>query len=469
MTSKKNKEEATIADYLFGSEQPQVPEMEESVLGACMDIDGMYLIVRDILDPSKFYKDQNRIIMEVMDRLAFEGKPIDMLSVTEMAKQMQVLDAVGGGYYIAELTKNYFSAANIEAQARKVAEKWMAREMIRKSCDVIRSCYEGLDVFEVINEDERCMRNIVNFKRGGEMSIHDAAMEMHRLAQARRDRGGDMVGLPFTDLPELDLAINGQEPGDVILVAGRPGAGKSSLITNTLDCCVSHKIPAYFWSGEAPMHKMAARLVSMRSGVPVRSLEKGEYLEDDRAVDSVISEIKGTGITVKNGSMDIGTMRRLIEMENRLHKTTTFIFDRVEIFHEFLKAKSIGDKSAAVGDITGAMREVANKLGVSVVALSQLGKSADGKKPQMSDVYGGTLIEGNCTKIIGVWNPVKFGNDTNEAGIPYGKCSEIVIMKNNYDAQEDIMMLFDGPCQCWRSPNDIPVFQPSKTGDGNPF
>lgn len=453
-----------IEDYLFGKEQPSAVPLEEAVIGACLLDKDAYFIVRDILEPRKMYSDAHKVIMGAFDRLSGKSAPIDLLTVTEELKSMGKLEAVGGGYYLVELTSRVASSANIEHHSRIIQQKWIQRELIKLSYETIKNCYENEDVFDSLKRIDAGLMDVTDVKRAGEMTIFDAALEMQRLAMLRRDRGGDMVGTPVFGIQELDRLINGKEPGDVILISGRPGSGKSSLVTNVLDCCADTKQPAYFWSGEAPMHKMAGRLVSMRSRVPVRDLERGKFLENPQEVDSVVNQLRDIGITVFNGQMDIPSMKRVVTMEYRMKGVGLFIFDRVELFQEAVKARSITDIAKVVGDITGAMRGLANELGITMIPLSQLGKSAQGKRPEMSDVYGGTLIEGNCTKIIGVWQPGKHG-EAMQSGVSADGMGEIVVMKNNYDSAEMVEAKFDGPCQCWRSQfGDIPVIK-----DDNPF
>lgn len=454
-----------IEDYLFAKPQPSAIPLEEAVLGGCLLDKDAYFIVRDILEPRKFYSDSHRLIMTAFDRLSNKGTPIDLLTATEELKSMGKLEEVGGGYYLVELTNRVASSANIEHHSRIVAQKWIQRELIKLSYNTIKNCFDDEDVFDSLKRIDAGLMDVTDVKRAGEMSLHDAVKEMHRLAMLMRDRGGDMVGLPLTGLQELDRMISGREPGDLIMVAASPGGGKSSLITNMLDCCLDTKARMYFWSNEAPMDRMAARVVSMRSRVPTRDIQMGKYLDDpNNPVFAVSDEMVGSGIKVINGEMDIHTMKRIVTMEKRMHGTDLFVFDRTELFSEFKKARGTGDKAMAVGDITAEMRSTANGLGVTIVTLSEFKAEAKGKRPHMSYVWGGTITHGNCTKMIGMWRPGLDG-DPLPSGLVTKEAGEIVVIKNNYDPEGGIEMGFDGPCQCWRSlVGDIP-----KINDGNPF
>jgi replicative DNA helicase len=163
------KKSEDLSNYVFGKVQPQAVPLEEAVLGALMLDKEALTIVLDILRADSFYLDAHQLIYKAMLRLFEKSQPIDLLTVTEELKKSGDLDAVGGPYYLVELTNKVASAANIEYHSRLIAQKFVQRELIRVSTKIIRDAFEDTtDVFQLLDDAEQGLFSIAqqNMSRG---------------------------------------------------------------------------------------------------------------------------------------------------------------------------------------------------------------------------------------------------------------------------------------------------------------
>jgi replicative DNA helicase len=212
---------------IFGKVQPQARALEEAVLGAMMlDKDAVATVI-DILQAESFYVEAHKHIYTAICNLFKESNPVDLLTVTEELKKMAALETVGGPYYIVELTNRVGSAANIEYHARIVAQKFIQRELIRASTEIIRDAYEDTtDVFDLLDKAENNLFSITekNLSRGSLPMSTLVNMAIKQFEEQSKKADG-LTGVP-TGFTALDRVTSGWQPSDLIIVAARPGMGK---------------------------------------------------------------------------------------------------------------------------------------------------------------------------------------------------------------------------------------------------
>lgn len=222
---KKRSEE--LSDYVFGKVPPQAMALEEAVLGALMlDKDAMSIVL-DILQPDSFYTEAHQLIFQAMHRLFEHSQPIDLLTVMEQLKKTGDLETVGGPAYLASLTNKVASAANIEFHARIISQKFIQRELIRVSTNVIREAFEDTtDVFDLLDSAEQGLFSIAekNMSRGYE-AMSSLASKVYKQLQDVKDKEDGLTGIP-SGFTELDRLTSGWQPSDLIIIAARPGMGK---------------------------------------------------------------------------------------------------------------------------------------------------------------------------------------------------------------------------------------------------
>ncbi len=228
---RKSTPDVNVIDY--GKLPPQVKELEEAVLGAVMIEQNAITEVFDILKDESFYIDAHQRIWRAIRLLYQNQAPIDLLTVTEQLKKNGELDSAGGPFYVAQLTNKIGSAANVEYHARIIAEKFIQRQLISTSTDVIKDAYEDTtDVFELLDKAEKNLFSIAenNMKRNSE-DIASLLLGELKEIEARMnssEEGDHLNGVP-SGFIDLDRTTGGWQKSDLIIVAARPAMGKTAF------------------------------------------------------------------------------------------------------------------------------------------------------------------------------------------------------------------------------------------------
>jgi replicative DNA helicase len=277
----KNKKNGDLSSYVFGKVQPQALPLEEAVLGALMlDKDALTVVI-DLLRPASFYLESHQIIFKCIMKLFEKMQPVDLLTVTEEIKKEGALEKIGGAYYLVELTNRVASAANIEYHARIIAQKHIQRELIRISTGIIHDAYEDTtDVFDLLDKAEQGLFEITeqNLSRGSEnmSTLVNRAVKMLE-EMAGKEEG--LTGVP-SGFTNLDRVTSGWQPSDLIIVAARPGMGKTSYtLALARNAAMEFNKGVAFFSLEMSSVQLVQRLISMEAEIPGSKLRNGQ-LED---------------------------------------------------------------------------------------------------------------------------------------------------------------------------------------------
>ncbi len=232
---KKNRRKAPLdlSTMIYGKVPPQAKDLEEAVLGAIMLEKGAFDTVVEILKPECFYVDAHQRIYKAMQSLANKSQPIDILTVVEELRFKEELDVVGGPYYVTKLTNAVVSSANIEAHSRIILQKFIQRELIRISGEIISDAYEdSTDVFDLLDEAESKMFEITNnHLKNNYESIDSVLVKTIQRIEDLRHKNEDITGVP-SGFPSLDKVTYGWQSTDLIILAARPSVGKTAFALN---------------------------------------------------------------------------------------------------------------------------------------------------------------------------------------------------------------------------------------------
>ena len=264
----------------IGKLPPQALELEEAVLGALMLEKAPLNDVIDIIHrPEIFYKDSHKKIYESIQELFSASESIDILTVTQKLRSKGELDQVGGAYYISQLTNRVASAAHAEAHARILVQKFILRELIRISGKVIQNAYdETTDVFDLLDETESELFAVAegNIRKDYESmaSLLFKAQSEIESAMLRED-GISGVGTSFT---ELDKITSGWQKSDMIVIAARPGMGKTAFVLSMArNVAVDHQKPVAIFSLEMSSIQLVNRLISGEAEIPAEDIRRGNF------------------------------------------------------------------------------------------------------------------------------------------------------------------------------------------------
>ena len=278
---------------LYGRVMPQAVELEEAVLGAIMvDRDGLPSVI-EILRKESFYKEGHQLIYEIMLELFEKSQPIDLLTVHESLKKKKSLDVIGGVNYLLDLTNKVASAANVEYHARIVAQKFIQRELIRVATATIKDSYtDEKDVFELLDEAEQNLYEITdtNLNTGYE-KLSALAIKTRREIEEIGAKEEGLTGVP-TGFTDLDKLTSGWQPSDLIIIAARPGMGKTAFTLSLAANAAKAGKGVAIFSLEMANTQLVQRLIATDASINSHKLRNGkltpvEWEHLNRSVDNM--------------------------------------------------------------------------------------------------------------------------------------------------------------------------------------
>ncbi|HAJ81935.1 MAG TPA: replicative DNA helicase, partial [Zunongwangia profunda] len=271
-----NKQNSNVISLEKGKIPPQAVDLEEVVLGAMMiDKKGVDEII-DILHPDAFYKNSHKLIYEAIFKLFENTEAIDLLTVSNQLKKDGNFEKAGGDYYLIQLTQRVSSSAHIEFHARIILQKYIQRSLIKISAEIIEEAYdESVDVFDLLDSAEAKLYEVTqgNIKKSTE-SAQSLVIQAKARIQDISNREG-LSGVP-SGFDKLDELTSGWQPSDLIIVAARPGMGKTALtLSMARNIAVGQGIPVAFFSLEMSSVQLITRLISSETGLSSEKLRTG--------------------------------------------------------------------------------------------------------------------------------------------------------------------------------------------------
>ena len=260
-----------------GKLPPQAPDLEEAVLGAMMLEKDSVEKLADILSPESFYVTAHQLIYAAIRDLFMDGSVVDILTVTDRLRQREQLDKVGGAYYIAKLTNRITSAANVEFHAHIIIQKYIQRELIKVSNSISTEAYQaGTDAFELLDNAEKKFFEIKekSIKRSF-ASIDDLLTKAIEGIESLKNNEEGVTGIG-SGFSSLDAMTAGWQRSDLIIIAARPGMGKTAFVLSMArNTAVQFKHPVAVFSLEMSSIQLVNRLIASETEIPADKLRKG--------------------------------------------------------------------------------------------------------------------------------------------------------------------------------------------------
>ncbi|MBK8442826.1 MAG: replicative DNA helicase [Sphingobacteriales bacterium] len=443
---------ADVSNLLFDKIQPQARDMEEAVLGAMMlDKDAVSVVI-DILKPDSFYVEAHAHIYQAIQDLFGKSKPVDILTVTEQLRKNTKLDEVGGPFYITQLTNRIGSSANVETYARIVAEKYILRELIRTASDISRDAYEeSTDVFELLDKTEQSLFSITdkNIHRSYE-AMNTLVSQAIKQIEALREHQDGLVGIP-SGFTALDRVTSGWQRSDLIVVAARPGMGKTAFTLSVArNAAVEFKKPVALFSLEMSSLQLVNRLISAEAEIPSEKIKKGQLADYEwKQLEKKIEKLSEAPIFIDDTpAINIFELRAKCRRLKMQHDIQLIIIDYLQLMSGTGGDKRGGNREQEVSAISRALKSIAKELDVPVIALSQLSRAPEmrggNKRPQLSDLRESGSIEQDSDMVIFLYRPEYYGFDKDEDGYPTQGLAEIIIAKHRNGALDNVKARFVG-------------------------
>ena len=416
-----------LGSMVFGKIPPQAKELEEAVLGAIMLEKGAFDTVVEILKPECFYADANQQIYRAMQSLANKGLPIDLLTVVEELKIKEELELVGGPYYVSKLTNSVVSSANIEAHSRIVLQKFIQRELIRISGEIIGDAYEdSTDVFDLLDDAESKLYEITNnHLRKNFDDINTVLVKTIERIEDMRNRDEDITGVP-SGFPSLDKLTYGWQPTDLIILAARPSVGKTAFALNlarTAALNAKKPCPVAFFSLEMSAGQLVQRILSAESEIWLEKISRGKLEEHEmkQLYKKGIERLSNAPIYIDDSAaLNIFELRAKCRRLKNKHNVGLIIIDYLQLMSGGGDNKN-GNREQEISKISRDLKGLAKELQVPIIALSQLSREVEKRKegakiPQLSDLRESGAIEQDADMVMFLYRPDYYEIGTNENG-----------------------------------------------------
>lgn len=451
-TSKSRRLNVSSLTEGLGKLPPQAVEIEEAVLGALMlERDALSNVI-DILHPESFYKDAHQEIYQAITDLFNDSQPIDIKTVTHQLRKTAKLELVGGAYFIAELTTKVNSAANIEYHSRIIAEQSIKRELIRISSEIQNDAYEDTtDVFKLLDKAEQSLFDVSEShirKNYDKMSslLHQAIEEI----QDRKDKEDGLTGVP-TGFSALDRVTSGWQPSDLVIIAARPGMGKTAFVVSALrNAAVDFGHGVAIFSLEMSSIQLVNRLISAEAELESEKIKRGDLADYEwEQIVHKTSKLSEAPIFIDDTpALSILELRAKCRRLVAQHDVKLIIIDYLQLMSGDSSGKGGGNREQEIASISRALKGIAKELNVPVLALSQLSRAVEtrggDKRPQLSDLRESGSIEQDADMVMFLYRPEYYGLDTDESGMPLQGLGEVIIAKHRNGRTDTVNLKFIG-------------------------
>ena len=431
-----------------GKLPPQAVDLEEAVLGALMLEKEAVNAAIDILQPKSFYKESHQKIFAVILSLFQGSEPVDILTVTNELKQRGELEIVGGPYYITQLTNRVASAANIEYHARIIAQKYIQRELIRISSDIITDAYdETTDVFTLLDKAESSLFSVAegNIRKNYE-SMSDLIRESMKQIEEAKSQETGVTGVP-SGFTALDRVTSGWQPSDLVIIAARPAMGKTSYVLSLArNAAVDFDKPIAFFSLEMSSVQLVTRLVSAESEISAEKLRSGNLRDDEiQQINSKITELAEAKIFIDDTpGLSVFELRAKARRLKAQHDIQLLVIDYLQLMTAGGDNK--GNREQEISTISRSLKSIAKELNIPVLALSQLSRAVEtrggDKRPQLSDLRESGSIEQDADMVQFIHRPDYYGLQEDAEGNSTKGLATIIIAKHRNGSVGDVQLKF---------------------------
>jgi replicative DNA helicase len=446
----KIKRSISSSELEYGKVPPQVKELEEAVLGALMIDNNALSDVIDVLVPDAFYDEAHKTIFKAICDLFDKGKPIDILTVTEQLKKNGELGLSGGPAYITELSNKVASSAHIEYHAHIITQKYIQRELISISSNIIRDAYEDTtDVFDLLDKAEQNLFSITqgNIKRGSEDMAHLVKKAIDQI-ESLKDREEGIVGI-HSGFNELDKVTSGWQPSDLVILAARPGMGKTAFVLSMArNAAVDHNHPVAVFSLEMSSLQLVNRLIASETELPMEKFKRGNLEEHEWIqLTKKVGSLTSAPLFIDDSpALNIFELRAKCRRLKANHDVGLIIIDYLQLMSGTNEGKGGGNREQEISQISRSLKMIAKELNVPVIALSQLSRAVETrsgeKRPMLSDLRESGAIEQDADMVVFIYRPEYYGLTEDADGNPTQGIAEVIIAKHRNGALKTVPLRF---------------------------
>ena len=437
-----------------GKLPPQAVDMEEAVLGALMlEKDAIYDVIEILSKPDCFYKEAHAKIFQAIVDLSMREEPIDLLTVTQELRRKEILEEVGGPFYIMQLTTRVLSSAHIEFHSRIVYQKYIQRELIRVSTNIQERAFdESVDVDDLLNSAEQAIFDITQGSiKTDVMQLNFLLKEAIESIQEASNRGKDVLSGVPSGFSELDRITAGWQPSDLVIVAARPSMGKTAFVLSMArNMAVDHKCGVAFFSLEMSALQLVKRIMGSETEIELGKIRTGNLDNDEWAqFEAKIAKLDEAPIYIDDTpSISVFEFRAKCRRLVQKFGIRIAIIDYLQLMS--WTGDTRGNREQEVSNISRSLKAIAKELNIPIIALSQLNREVEKrtgvhKRPQLSDLRDSGGIEQDADIVALIHRPEYYDitevPDNNEMRSMIG-VAEIIIAKHRNGATGKIELTF---------------------------
>ncbi len=432
----------------LGKLPPQALDLEEAILGALMLEKNALTAVVEFLRPEHFYSDQHKEIYGAIIELFKSSEPVDMRTVVARLRKNGKLEVAGGAFFIAELTSKVSSAANIEYHARLIIEMAIKRDLIQIASQIHHDAYEDTtDVFELLDKTEQSIFQISdsNLRKNYDNMKSLMYRAIQELQEKKNHKDG-LTGIP-SGFSRLDRVTSGWQKSDLIIIAARPGMGKTAFVVSSLrNAAVDFNLPVAIFSLEMASLQLVNRLISAEAELDSEKIKKGNLADFEwQQLVHKTNRLSSAPIFIDDTpALSILELRAKCRRLKAEHNIQMIVIDYLQL----MKGEAGGNREQEIASISRALKGIAKELEVPVIALSQLSRGVEtrggDKRPQLSDLRESGSIEQDADIVMFLYRPEYYKITEWEDGTPSQGGAEVVIAKHRNGSLENVRLKFIG-------------------------
>ena len=408
--------------------------------------------VIDILQPDAFYKTANQLIFEAIYQLFQDSQPIDLLTVSSELRKKGKLESIGGEFYLVQLSQRVASSAHIEFHARIILQKFIQRSLIKISNEIIESAYkESTDVFDLLDEAESKLYDVT---QGNIKKSSQTAQSLVLEAKAKIEEISKRDGLSgvSTGFEKLDKLTSGWQPSDLIIIAARPGMGKTALtLSMARNIAVTKQIPVAFFSLEMSSVQLITRLISAETGLSSEKLRTGKLADHEwQQLNVKVTDLEKAPLFIDDTpSLSIFDLRAKARRLSSQHGIKLIVVDYLQLMTAGINSKS-GNREQEISTISRNLKALAKELNIPVIALSQLSRAVETrggtKRPMLSDLRESGAIEQDADIVSFIYRPEYYNIDEwdDDERSPSQGQAEFIVAKHRNGGLDNIRLKFLG-------------------------
>ncbi|MGI8535413.1 MAG: replicative DNA helicase [Mycobacteriales bacterium] len=429
----------------FERTPPQDILAEQSVLGGMLISKDAIADVVEVVRATDFYRPAHQTIFGIVVDLYGKGEPVDPITVSGELTRLGEISRVGGAPYLHTLLASVPTAANAGFYARIVAEQAILRRLVEAGTRIVQLGYGAAGaggVDDVVDRAQQTIYDVTERRTSEDYMLLEQLMAptMDEL-EAIGSRGGSMSGVP-TGFADLDGLTNGLHPGQLIVIAGRPGLGKSTLGLDIARCAsVKHGLPSAIFSLEMSKTEITMRLLSAEARVPLHHMRSGTMTDDDWArLARRMGEVAEAPLYIDDSpNLTMMEIRAKARRLRQRHNLQLIVIDYLQLMTANRKVES---RQQEVSELSRSLKLLAKELEIPVIAMSQLNRGAEqrtDKKPQLSDLRESGSIEQDADMVI-----LLHREDAYEKESPRAGEADFIVAKHRNGPTQTITVAFQG-------------------------